>query len=127
VADSKSWREIRSELALNEAHVDTYRRLMAAQLQIAELLLRRGLVTEEQLDEALATAQVDDSGVEEGELNLSALARYVAVLGGHLEVRAVFREETVTVMRTNTTDATEPLAPPPDLSSGGQISGSDAS
>jgi hypothetical protein len=124
VADSKSWREIRSKLALNEARVDTYSRLMDAQLHIAELLLRRGLVTEEQLDEALVASQVDGSGAEEGKLNLPALARYVSVLGGHLEVRAVFREETITLMRT---DATEPMAPSPDPGSGGQISGSDAS
>ena len=127
MADSKSWREIRSKLALNEARVDTYRRLMDAQLQIAELLLQRGLVTEAQLDEALSASQVDGSGAEEGEIYLSALARYVSVLGGHLEVRAVFRDQVVTVMRTNGGDASGPMAPPPDLGSGDQISGSDAS
>jgi hypothetical protein len=30
---------------------------------------------------------------------LDALTRYVAALGGHLEVRAVFPEETITLLR----------------------------
>jgi hypothetical protein len=30
---------------------------------------------------------------------LDALARYVAALGGHVEVRAVFPDETITLLR----------------------------
>lgn len=107
MAESKSWREIRSKLALNEARVDTYRRLLDAQLQIAEQLLQRGLVTEEQLDEALSASQASGSAAEtEDDLYLASLTRYVAALGGHLELRAVFPEETVTLMRS------DPPAPP---------------
>jgi hypothetical protein len=36
---------------------------------------------------------------QEEDVYLSTLARYVAALGGHLEVLAVFPEETVTVLR----------------------------
>jgi hypothetical protein len=36
---------------------------------------------------------------QEEDVYLSTLARYIAALGGHLEVLAVFPEETVTVLR----------------------------
>ena len=122
MADSTSWREIRNKLALNETRVETYRLLMDAQLQIAELLLRRGLVSEAQVDEALSASQADDSASDgEGGVYLSALTRYVSVLGGHLELQAVFPAATVTVMRTDTS------APGRDPSGGDQISGSEVS
>ncbi len=102
MANSKSWREIRSALALNETRVDMHRRLMDAQLQIAESLLKRRVVSEEQVDGALSASQDDGlgTGAEDG-IYLSSLARYVSALGGHLELRAVFPGETVTVMRTD--------------------------
>lgn len=107
MAGTKSWRQIRSELALNEARVETYRRVMEAQSQIGERLMGRG-VTEEQIDRALAAAHPDAPADEpEEEVYLSSLARFVAALGGHLEVRAVFPDETVTVMRTDPPVATD--------------------
>jgi hypothetical protein len=122
VADSNSWREIRSKLSLNETRVETYRRLMDTQLQIAELLLRRGLVSEAQVDEALSASQAGDSASDgEDGIYLSSLARYVSALGGHLELQAVFPGETVTVMRTDTSARAR------DPSSGDQSSGSEAS
>ena len=36
---------------------------------------------------------------QEEDVYLSTLARYVAALGGHLEVLAVFEDETVTLLR----------------------------
>jgi len=123
VEGSKSWREVRSQLALNEARADTYRRLMDAQLRIAESLLRRGVVTEEQVDAAISASQAEASGPEEDQIYLSALARYVAALGGHLEIQAVFQDEAITVMHADFSDATTPREP----RSGGQIPGSEAS
>ncbi len=113
---SKSWREIRGQRALNEARVETYKRVIEAQSQIGDLLLSRG-VTNEQIDLALAAAHPDvpAEGPEE-EVYLSSLSRFVAALGGHLEVHAVFPEESVTILRTDE-------ATPGD----DQISGSEAS
>jgi hypothetical protein len=63
-----NWREIRRQLPLNEERVAMYRRLMDAE------------------------ARLDSDDY------LSALARDVAALGGHLEVRAVLPDETITLL-----------------------------
>ncbi len=123
MAGGKSWHEVRGQRALNEVRIETYRRLMDAQTEIAEVLLQGGLVSEEQLDEALSASQADEPGAAAAEdgIYLSALARYVSVLGGHLELRAVFPDVTVTVRHS---DAPIADGRPPDS---GQISGSEAS
>jgi hypothetical protein len=49
--------------------------------------------------EALAVSQPNISRIEQEEdVYLSTVARYVAALGGRLEVRAVFGEETITLL-----------------------------
>ena len=123
MAGGKSWNEVRGQRALNEVRIETYRRLMDAQTEIAEVLLRGGLITEEQLDEALSAAQADEPGpaaTEDG-IYLSALVRYVSALGGHLELRAVFPDVSVTV---RSDDPTTGQVRPADSD---QISGSEAS
>ena len=100
MADGKSWREVRDQLALNEARVATYRRLMDAQEAIALQLLGQGLVSEEQIDQALSASQADDPvAAEEDGVYLSALTRYVSALGGRLEISAVFGDARVSVQR----------------------------
>jgi len=83
---NKSWREIRRQLPLNEERVAMYRRLMDAEARLEPVRLRHG---------------VGETAPEAGESDdyLATLARYVAALGGHLEVRAVFPEETITLLR----------------------------
>jgi hypothetical protein len=74
-----------------------YERLMAAEQLIAEARSRRG-VGDEAILEALAVSESETSAAGEGEdLYLSTLARFVAELGGHLELRAVFPDETVNI------------------------------
>lgn len=98
MADGKSWQEVRGQRALSEVRIETYRHLMDAQSEIAELLLRLGLVNEEQLDQALYASQAEEpSAAEEEGLYVSSLARYVSALGGHLEITAVFPDTSVTV------------------------------
>ncbi len=76
-----------------------YRRLMDAELRLAEVRRRRG-ISQATIAEALDVSQPNISRIEqEDDVYLSTLARYVAALGGHLEVRAVFDEETVTLLR----------------------------
>jgi hypothetical protein len=49
---------------------------------------------------ALEVSQPNVSRIEqEDDVYLSTLARYVSALGGHLEVLAVFPEETITLLR----------------------------
>jgi transcriptional regulator with XRE-family HTH domain len=72
---------------------------MEAELQLAEVRRRRG-VSQATIAEALEVSQPNVSRIEQqDDVYLSTLARYVAALGGHLEVRAVFPEETVTLLR----------------------------
>src|SRR5207342_1172112 len=96
---AKSWRTIRGQRPLNESRVATYKRLMDAELRLADVRRRRGL-SQAAIAEALEVSQPNVSRIEqEDDVYLSTLARYVAALGGHLEVLAVFAEETITLLR----------------------------
>ncbi len=113
MADTKNWREIRGARALNEARVETYRRLMDAVTELSEVCLERG-VSEDQLTRAFAELRVGAPGSEqEDDLYLSALARCVAALGGHVEVRAMFGDDAVTVLRIHQQCDSEDESPEP--------------
>jgi DNA-binding XRE family transcriptional regulator len=95
----KDWRTVRGQRPLNEQRVATYKRLMDAELRLADVRHRRG-VSQATLSRALEVSQPNVSRIEqEDDVYLSTLARYVAALGGHLEVQAVFPDETITVLR----------------------------
>jgi hypothetical protein len=91
---NKNWREIREQRPLNEARVAMYRRLMDAEARLDDVRRRRG-VSETALGDALEASEEN----VEPDVYLATVARYVAELGGHLEVRAVFPEETITLLR----------------------------
>jgi transcriptional regulator with XRE-family HTH domain len=94
----RSWREIRREIPVDEGRVRAYRRLMDAEVALNELRLRRGL-SQAQVAQALEVSQPNVSRIEsEEDLYLSTLARYVAALGGRLEVNAVFDDETISLL-----------------------------
>ena len=96
---ARNWRTVRGQRPLNERQVAAYRRLMDAELRLAEARRRRG-VSQAAIAEALEVSQPNVSRIEqEDDVYLSTLARYVAALGGHLEVLAVFDDETVTPLR----------------------------
>ena len=72
---------------------------MKAEVRLGELRGHRGL-SQAAIADALAVSQPNVSRIEqEDDVYLSTLARYVAALGGHLEIQAVFPDETVTVLR----------------------------
>ena len=114
---TKDWKIVRDQRLLNDERVATYERLMDAQEQIAQARWRRG-ETDARIDQALRISELSDLELEAGEdLYMTTLARYVAALGGHLEVRgappeerlpeesqlevrAVFPEETITLTET---------------------------
>jgi hypothetical protein len=84
---TRNWREVRGERALNEPRVDAYRRLMDAQERIAAVLAGYG-VSDAQIEAALAAADVADPADERADAYLSMLERYVASLGGQLDLQA---------------------------------------
>ena len=84
-------------LAFHRRLVDVQLRL--AELQLGELRRRRG-IGQAAVAEALAVSQPNVSRIEqEDDLRLSTLARYIAALGGDLELRAVFPDESVELLR----------------------------
>jgi predicted XRE-type DNA-binding protein len=75
--------------------VETYRRLMDAVITLHRLREERGL-TQVQVAEVLDVTQGNVSRLERSEdLYVSTLSRYVAALGGHLELTAVFPDQVV--------------------------------
>jgi transcriptional regulator with XRE-family HTH domain len=95
---NKDWKTVRAQRSLDERDVLTYRRLIDAQVRLAELRQRRG-ASQSQIARALEVSQPNVSRIEqEDDVYLSTLSRYVAALGGYLEVRAVFPEEEITLL-----------------------------
>jgi hypothetical protein len=75
--------------------IDAYRRAIRDSLALAELRERRG-ETQVGVAERLGTSQANVSRIERQEdLYLSTLSGYIAALGGRLELRAVFDDQTV--------------------------------
>jgi hypothetical protein len=90
------------EKPLNEARVALYERLMEAQERIAHARYAQG-VADDAVLAAMDTAETDLSEDERREdLYIASLSAYVRALGGCLEVRAVFPEETIVVRRDST-------------------------
>jgi hypothetical protein len=95
----RDWEEARRSKPVNEKRVMAYRRLMWAAERIGQARHRSG-VSWTAIEEALAASELTDSEVPvEPDLYLTTLTRFVAALGGHVEVRAVFGEETISVRR----------------------------
>jgi len=80
-----------------------HRRLVDVELRLGELRLgelRRGRgISQAAVAESLDVSQPNVSRIEqEGDLRLSTLGRYVAALGGDLELRAVFGDGSVELL-----------------------------
>ena len=77
------------------AKIEAYKAAMRDVLAIEELRAGRNL-TQEQVAQALGVSQANVSQIEhQNNIYLRTLSNYIAALGGHLEVRAVFPDETV--------------------------------
>jgi hypothetical protein len=98
MAAETDWQSIRAQSLVNEERVAVYRRLIDAEQALFELLERRGL-TGAALDAAFDAMQAAGGAAEsDTETYLSIVTAEVAALGGHLEVRAVFPDETLTLL-----------------------------
>ncbi len=96
---TRSWEEVRRTQPLNERRVSTYVRLMDAEELVAGARYEHG-VSDDAIMAALAASEPESVSFEdEDELYLVTLGRYVAALGGTLELRAVFPEGSVIVLR----------------------------
>lgn len=94
----QGWRAIVGR-PLNEKRMDTYQRVIDAEELLDGVRRRRGL-PETAIADALDSVEGDSPAIEPvDDLYLETMVRYVAGLGGHIEVRAVFADETVTLLR----------------------------
>ncbi len=95
---SKSFDNLRSQIDADprrRVRVERHKRAIRDALALARLRESRN-VTQQQVAQALDVSQANVSRIEhEEDLYLSTLRGYVAALGGHLEVSAVFPEESV--------------------------------
>jgi hypothetical protein len=82
---------------MNEKGVAMYERLMVAEELIAHARARYGVSDQTIMDALVASAPDASHPEEEEDPYLSELARYVAALGGHLKLLAVFPEEATVV------------------------------
>ena len=96
---TRNWRELRGpRTPAEEAQVEHYKRLMTLEGKLARMRETAG-VSQRTLAERMDVSQPNISRIErEDDLHLSTLSKYVAALGGHLEVRAVFDDVDMIVM-----------------------------
>ena len=96
--DAKSWRTVRGGRPLSEKRMDTYQRLTDAE-SLLDHVRRRRAVRETAMADALDAIEGGGDQIQpEDDLYLRTITRYVIELGGHIEVLAVFPEETVTLL-----------------------------
>ena len=101
MASGSDWREVLGPI--DEELLALDRRIVDAQLRLTELALgelRRGRgISQTAVAEALEVSQPNVSRIEQEEdLRLSTLGRYIAALGGDLELRAVFPDGAVNLL-----------------------------
>ena len=96
MAEFEDWETIRDGRTLSDVHEDAYRQLSDAEYQLDDLRQRRGLSLR-QLDERVDALPERSFAALGGEL--VALTRVVEALGGHVDVRAVFDDGTITLLR----------------------------
>jgi DNA-binding XRE family transcriptional regulator len=81
----------------DEPHIQRVREAMRAELRLAELRKHRG-ASQAKIAKRLEVSQSNVSQLERGDdVKLSTLASYVKALGGHLELSAVFEDETIPI------------------------------
>jgi DNA-binding XRE family transcriptional regulator len=101
MARSEDWRQIIG--AVDGERLERYRRLVEAEIRLGTLdlgaLRRRRRVSQAVVADALDVSQPNISRIEQqDDIRLSTLGHYVAALGGRLEVRAVFDDESVELL-----------------------------
>ena len=93
----ESWETLRRENPVNESNAALYDRMLDCEV-ILDPARRRRRLAEAAWSAAWEASNQPDPRIERDD-DLLSLARYVATLGGRLEVRAVFDDEEVLLLR----------------------------
>jgi predicted transcriptional regulator len=97
----KSFANLKREVEANperRARLDRERQFVHAILGLTEMREARG-ATQRQIAEAWDVSQANVSQIEHTpDIYLSTLGKYVAALGGQIEIRAVFPDEVFTLV-----------------------------
>jgi hypothetical protein len=96
MAEFEDWEEVAARRPLSDDHNAAYRQLSDAEYELDELRKRRRL-SPAKLDELAEARPVRSFAALSDEL--VSLTKVVEALGGHVEVRAVFHDETITLLR----------------------------
>lgn len=97
----KNFKKLSAEVRkdpVRSARVDEYKRAIEDTLGLASIRAARE-ETQVGLAGKLGTSQANVSRIErQGDLYVSTLSNYVNALGGHLEIKAVFDDQTVDIV-----------------------------
>ncbi len=97
---AKNFRQLSAKVKadpVRRARVEEHKRAMRDALALAALRDECG-VTQQELAGKLGMSQTNVSRIErQDDLYLSTLGRYIAALGGHLDLTAVFPDRTVQI------------------------------
>jgi transcriptional regulator with XRE-family HTH domain len=97
MSGTSNWKTIRKQvIGKDEARAKRARDTMDAELALGPLRKHRK-TSQADVAKRLAVSQANISQIERGDVKISTLAGYVGALGGKLEVRAVFDDETVSL------------------------------
>jgi transcriptional regulator with XRE-family HTH domain len=97
MSGTSNWKTIRKQvIGKDEARAKRARDAMDAELALGPLRKHRK-TSQADVAKRLAVSQANISQIERGDVKISTLAGYVGALGGKLEVRAVFDDETVSL------------------------------
>jgi transcriptional regulator with XRE-family HTH domain len=92
-----NWTTLRKQvIGKDEARAKRARDAMDVELALGPLRKHRK-ASQADVAKRLAVSQANISQIERGDVKISTLAGYVGALGGKLEVRAVFDDETVSL------------------------------
>jgi DNA-binding XRE family transcriptional regulator len=99
---ARNWREVRAEAQLDEDNVAGHKQRMIAEVRAARLAeVRNELdLTQTQLAERMHVSQARVSAIETGEVDsaeVATLRKYIAALGGRLEIVADFGDRRLTL------------------------------
>ena len=96
MAEFEDWERIAARRPLSDDHDAAYRQLSEAEHELDDMRKRRSL-SPAKLDELAEARRCARS--RRSPMSLSSLTKVVEALGGHVEVHAVFDDQTITLLR----------------------------
>jgi DNA-binding XRE family transcriptional regulator len=95
---ARKWREVRAEVHLDEDRIAAHQGRMLAEVRAARLaeVRQRHKMSQTQLAERMGVSQARVSAIEKGELpatEIGTIGKYIAALGGQLQIVADFGDE----------------------------------